>query len=105
MKMYLILISFNWPTTLILGGTYSAPQLLHGGGMAPPFPTPLSCTSVPFQDPAIFSGSLRMNLDPYRKFSDSELWSVLETVRLKVAVVEQGCGLSLECGETGHNLR
>lgn len=29
------------------------------------------------QDPILFSGSIRMNLDPWDSFSDAELWEVL----------------------------
>lgn len=34
------------------------------------------------QDPVLFSGTLRRNLDPFNEFSDRELWDVLEEVSL-----------------------
>ncbi|XP_063977602.1 ATP-binding cassette sub-family C member 4-like [Diachasmimorpha longicaudata] len=35
------------------------------------------------QDPVLFSGTLRKNLDPFNEFSDDALWAVLEEVELK----------------------
>ncbi|KAL3282150.1 hypothetical protein HHI36_005345 [Cryptolaemus montrouzieri] len=35
------------------------------------------------QDPVIFSGSLRSNIDPFEKISDEKVWNILETVNLK----------------------
>lgn len=32
------------------------------------------------QDPVLFSGSLRFNLDPFSEKSDDELWNSLEEV-------------------------
>jgi ABC-type multidrug transport system fused ATPase/permease subunit len=41
-------------------------------------------TIIP-QDPVLFSSTLRFNLDPFNKFSDSQLWSALEMAHLKVS--------------------
>ncbi|XP_063700314.1 ATP-binding cassette sub-family C member 4-like [Culicoides brevitarsis] len=35
------------------------------------------------QDPVLFSGTLRRNLDPFEEFQDSSLWKALEEVELK----------------------
>ncbi|XP_058822716.1 ATP-binding cassette sub-family C member 4-like [Topomyia yanbarensis] len=35
------------------------------------------------QDPVLFSGTLRRNLDPFEDFPDSDLWNALEQVELK----------------------
>ncbi|KAK0161584.1 hypothetical protein PV327_010040 [Microctonus hyperodae] len=39
------------------------------------------------QDPVLFSGTLRKNLDPFVEFTDEALWTVLEEVELKDSIV------------------
>ena len=34
----------------------------------------------PSQDPVLFSGTMRYNLDPFDEHSDTELWDILEQV-------------------------
>uniref|UniRef100_A0A669EPS9 Canalicular multispecific organic anion transporter 1 n=1 Tax=Oreochromis niloticus TaxID=8128 RepID=A0A669EPS9_ORENI len=60
-------------------------------------------TIIP-QDPVLFSGSLRMNLDPFDKFSDEEIWRVLELSHLKSYVSGLQEGLQHEVAEGGENL-
>lgn len=57
------------------------------------------------QDPVLFSGSLRMNLDPFSKYSDEEVWTALELAHLKDFVSSLPDKLNHECAEGGENLR
>ncbi|XP_055375696.1 multidrug resistance-associated protein 1 isoform X7 [Condylostylus longicornis] len=60
-------------------------------------------TIIP-QDPVLFSGSLRINLDPFNKNSDDELWKALELAHLKSFVKGLSAGLMHEISEGGENL-
>jgi ABC-type multidrug transport system fused ATPase/permease subunit len=56
------------------------------------------------QDPTLFMGSLRSNLDRYQTFSDAQLWQVLERTCLADFVRSQNQGLLLHVHENGANL-
>ncbi|XP_072337955.1 multidrug resistance-associated protein 1 isoform X3 [Scyliorhinus torazame] len=60
-------------------------------------------TIIP-QDPVLFSGSLRMNLDPFDQYSDAGLWKALELAHLKTFVSGLPHKLNHECSEGGENL-
>ncbi|XP_023610594.1 canalicular multispecific organic anion transporter 1 [Myotis lucifugus] len=60
-------------------------------------------TIIP-QDPILFSGSLRLNLDPFNNYSDEEVWKALELVHLKSFVANLPLGLAHELAEAGDNL-
>ncbi|TKC44948.1 hypothetical protein EI555_016270 [Monodon monoceros] len=60
-------------------------------------------TIIP-QDPVLFSGSLRMNLDPFSQYSDEEVWTSLELAHLKGFVSALPHKLNHECAEGGENL-
>uniref|UniRef100_A0A670Z5W4 Multidrug resistance-associated protein 1 n=1 Tax=Pseudonaja textilis TaxID=8673 RepID=A0A670Z5W4_PSETE len=60
-------------------------------------------TIIP-QDPILFSGSLRMNLDPFEQYSDDDVWMSLELAHLKVFVSSLPDKLLHECSEGGENL-
>ncbi|XP_053694487.1 multidrug resistance-associated protein 1-like [Sabethes cyaneus] len=60
-------------------------------------------TIIP-QDPVLFSGSLRMNVDPFRSYSDDQVWRALELSHLKSFVKGLSAGLEHEIAENGENL-
>ncbi|XP_058043060.1 ATP-binding cassette sub-family C member 2 isoform X2 [Ahaetulla prasina] len=60
-------------------------------------------TIIP-QDPILFSGSLRMNLDPFDQYSDEDIWHALELAHLKSYVQALPEGLSSPVSEGGENL-
>ncbi|XP_054698313.1 multidrug resistance-associated protein 1 isoform X6 [Grus americana] len=60
-------------------------------------------TIIP-QDPILFSGSLRMNLDPFDQHSDEDIWRSLELAHLKNFVSSLPDKLNHECAEGGENL-
>ncbi len=55
------------------------------------------------QDPVLFSGTMRYNIDPFNEFSDNELWDVLEQVQLKSTVQQLEGQLAGEVSEGGSN--
>ncbi|XP_069338491.1 ATP-binding cassette sub-family C member 3 [Eulemur rufifrons] len=60
-------------------------------------------TIIP-QDPILFSGTLRMNLDPFGSYSDDDIWQALELSHLRAFVSSQPAGLDFQCSEGGENL-
>ena len=55
------------------------------------------------QDPVLFSGTMRYNLDPFDKYTDAELWEALEQVQLKSSVQQLEGQLGGEVSEGGSN--
>lgn len=56
------------------------------------------------QEPILFSGTMRKNVDPFSNYSDEELWEVLEEVQLKEAVSALPGKLESIMAESGGNL-
>ncbi|XP_035914949.1 multidrug resistance-associated protein 1 isoform X2 [Anopheles stephensi] len=60
-------------------------------------------TIIP-QDPVLFSGTLRINLDPFNAQSDDDIWKALEHAHLKSFVKGLTAGINHEVTEGGENL-
>uniref|UniRef100_A0A2K6KRK9 ATP binding cassette subfamily C member 6 n=1 Tax=Rhinopithecus bieti TaxID=61621 RepID=A0A2K6KRK9_RHIBE len=56
------------------------------------------------QDPILFPGSLRMNLDLLQEHSDEAIWAALETVQLKALVASLPGQLQYKCADRGEDL-
>jgi ATP-binding cassette subfamily C (CFTR/MRP) protein 4 len=55
------------------------------------------------QDPVLFIGSLRKNLDPFGQHSDCEIWEALEDVQMKNLIAGLPLGLETTVIEGGNN--
>lgn len=55
------------------------------------------------QEPVLFSGPIRKNLDPFEEYSDQMLWDALEQVELKNDIAEMPAGLNSNVSEGGAN--
>ena len=55
------------------------------------------------QDPVLFGGSLKRNLDPFSVQTDLDLWTALEEVQLKAMVEKPPGQLEYRVNETGSN--
>uniref|UniRef100_A0A8C4HMG6 Multidrug resistance-associated protein 4 n=1 Tax=Dicentrarchus labrax TaxID=13489 RepID=A0A8C4HMG6_DICLA len=55
------------------------------------------------QDPVLFTGSMRKNLDPFNQHTDEELWNALREVQLKSVVEELPGKLETVLAESGSN--
>ena len=59
--------------------------------------------SVIPQDPFLFSGTLKYNLDPFGEFSEEEIWSALDKAYIKKMVESLPSKLSANVEEDGNN--
>ncbi|CAK9296813.1 unnamed protein product [Gordionus sp. m RMFG-2023] len=60
-------------------------------------------TIIP-QDPVLFSGTLRFNLDPFNEKTDIEIWESLRNAHLHTFVSSLPLGIDHEIAEYGENL-
>ena len=60
--------------------------------------------SVITQDPVLFGGTLKRNMDPFSKYTDQQLWTALEEVQLKTLVEGIPGQLNFRLRESGTNL-
>lgn len=56
------------------------------------------------QDPTLFAGTVRSNLDPFNLYSDESIWRALNAVYLREQVEQMGKGLNSPITEFGENL-
>ncbi|KAI8121627.1 putative multidrug resistance-associated protein lethal(2)03659 [Lucilia cuprina] len=62
-----------------------------------------SSISIIPQDPVLFSGTLRYNLDPLQEYTDDKIWQALEDVELNQHVRKYMNGLDCVMSEGGSN--
>ncbi|KAM9804854.1 LOW QUALITY PROTEIN: ATP-binding cassette sub-family C member 4-like [Neosynchiropus ocellatus] len=55
------------------------------------------------QEPFLFTGTMRKNLDPFRQHTDEDLWNALQEVQMKVVVEELPNKLETVLAESGSN--
>jgi ABC-type multidrug transport system fused ATPase/permease subunit len=55
------------------------------------------------QDPFMFSGTVRTNLDPFAQYSDTDIWQALERVGLKKVVLSMDQKLESVVSDNGSN--
>lgn len=63
----------------------------------------LAVLSPPLQEPFLFSGTVRSNLDPFHSYTEADLWRAVESVGLKEAITALHDGLDAHVVDGGNN--
>ena len=56
------------------------------------------------QDPQLFRGTIRANMDPFEEYTDDEIWTALKRAHLGPMLEKGGLALKKEVTENGGNL-
>lgn len=51
------------------------------------------------QDPVLFTGTLRKNLDPFNNYTDANIWDVLNQIHLAEEIRQVPAGIQVEVNE------
>jgi ABC-type multidrug transport system fused ATPase/permease subunit len=57
--------------------------------------------SCMMQDPVLFSGTVRTNLDPFDEHNTATIWDALEKAQMKEAIESLPAGLDADVGDGG----
>jgi ATP-binding cassette subfamily C (CFTR/MRP) protein 4 len=85
---------FHFEGTILIDGVDTKSVSLH---------TLRSKISIIPQDPILFIGLLRKNLDPFDQYTDCEIWQALEDVQMKTLIANLPSGLEATVIESGAN--
>ncbi|VVA93078.1 unnamed protein product [Arabis nemorensis] len=55
------------------------------------------------QSPVLFSGTVRLNIDPFSEHNDADLWEALQRAHIKDVIARTSFGLDTEVSEGGEN--
>lgn len=56
------------------------------------------------QDPTIFEGTIRSNIDPFNEFPDAKIWECLRSMQLLMWVRQQSAGINSPIAKEGANM-